>query len=48
MGWYGTGRKTLKEVWKGSGDPQRGPGRVAGPLGKIWTGRGTLGEVRKG
>ena len=34
----GMGRRTLPEVWNGSGYPPRGPGLVEGPSGKFGTG----------
>ena len=42
------GRGTLVEFQVGSGKPRGGPGRVGGPSGWLWTGRGTLGEVWDG
>ena len=58
MGRSVTGRGTLREVWKGLGDPRGGPewvgdcwvgpGRVGKPSGRFGTGRGTIGEVRNG
>ena len=47
-GRFGTGRRTLGEVWDGSEHPLGGPGRVVGPLGRSGTGRRTLGVVRNG
>ena len=43
----GTGRGNLGEVWDGSGDPRKGPGRVVGTTGRSETGLGTLGVVRE-
>ena len=40
------GRGTLGEALDGSREPRRGPERVGVDLGRLWTGRGTLGEVR--
>ena len=42
------GLRTLGVVRDRSGDPWGGPGRVGGPSGRSWTGRGTLEEIRDG
>ena len=39
---------TSREVRDGSGDPRLDPRWVERLSGRTWTGRGTLGEVRKG
>ena len=43
---FGTGRRTISEVWDGSGDPPGSQGRVGGPSRRSGTGREILGEVR--
>ena len=44
----GTGWGTLRKVLDGSGYPRGGPGRVWGPYGRFYTGRGTIPVVQDG
>ena len=41
LGDLGEVRETLEEIWDGSGDPPKSPGRVGGPSERSGTGRGT-------
>ena len=44
----GTGRKVLRKVWDGLGDPPKDLGRVGGPSWRSGTGWVTLPKVRDG
>ena len=43
---FGSGRKTLPEVWKWSGDPPEGPEVVWRPSRRSGSGQETFPEVR--